>query len=323
VEQTQTPPQSSAPTRAPHEELWPALSLANWRDSYLTLHLWTQILGKIRLALTPLVNHWWNCTLLLSGHGLTTSAIPYGEGAFELRFDFVEHQLILEPSWRPPTTIDLRPQPTADFYREVFDALKASGIKVRIWPVTVEMPERIHLDVDRAHQAYVREDIERWWRAMLTVDSVFTEFRARFLGKSSPVHFFWGSFDLAVSRYSGQRAPPRPELDRVSAEAYSHEVMSAGFWPGSFNVNDAAFYAYAAPQPKGYEQALVKPAAAHYDRQLGEFVLMYEDVRTSPSPRQTLLDFLQSTYEAGANLAGWNRAELERNPDAASTVHAS
>ena len=294
-------------------EQWPPLALDDWAPTYANLHLWTQIAGKIRTKLTPLINHWWNSTLYLSGRGLTTSAIPYRDGAFEIRFDFIDHRLLIETSWGPSRTIELRPQPCCDFYKAVMGALADLDIDVRIRPVSDELPTPVRLDVDRAHTEYDAEYVRRWWEITLRVAMILTEFRARFIGKSSPVHFFWGGFDLAVSRFSGRRAPPRPGAAKWVTEAYSHETSSVGFWPGSGSIKAPAFFAYIAPQPAGFDTAHILPRSASYDRTLGEYILMYDDMRKAPSPRQALLDFAQSTYEAGANLAGWNRGELERS----------
>jgi hypothetical protein len=291
-------------------EQWPELPLAAWQKTYDTLHLWTQVIGKIRTTQTPLINHWWNATLYLNARGLTTSAIPHDDGAFEIAFDFIDHRLLIETSWGKRRSLELRPQFCADFWQAVMDALAELKIELKIHPLSSELPQNVRLDLDREHDTYDPAWANRWWRITLAVHNVLQEFRARFIGKCSPVHFFWGSFDLAVTRFSGRRAPPRE--DPMMNEAYSHEVSSAGFWPGSGTISDAAFYAYHAPQPAGFDRASVGPAAAHYDSQLGEFILMYDDVRKSATPREALLDFLQSTYEAGANLAGWNRAELER-----------
>jgi len=257
---------------------WPTLPLASWQDTCATLHMWTQIVGKIRLSLTPLVNHWWNVPLYVTSRGLCTSRIPYGERSFELWFDFIQHQ----------------------------------QIDVRIWPVPVEIPDPIPFEQDRKHCSYDPESANTFWRILLSVDAVFQRFRARFIGKSSPVHFFWGSFDLAVTRFSGRRAPERPGADSITREAYSHEVSSVGFWPGSGNISAPAFYSYMAPEPLGYRDARVRPDAARYDTGLGEFLLMYDDVRTASSPSSMLLAFCQSTYEAGAESAGWDRPSLER-----------
>ena len=288
-------------------EAWPPLPLAEWRTTYETLHLWLQIVGKIRLATTPLINHWWNTTLFLTARGLTTTPMPYHDEAFEIQFDFIEHRLLVDTSWGPRRTFELRSQPCADFYASLMSALLELEIDTRIWPVSVELPTAIRLNADRDHATYDPEYVNRWWRIMLTVAAIMQEFRGRFIGKCSPVHFFWGSFDLAVTRFSGRRAPTREGADAMTREAYSHEVSSCGFWPGSGPVTDAAFYAYSAPQPKGFDDAL-----PNYNRDLGEYIVMYEDVRTSSSPRATLLDFFQSTYVAGANLGKWNRADVER-----------
>jgi hypothetical protein len=297
------------------EDPWPELHLADWKETQRTLHLWMQIAGKIRMALTPLVNHWWNTTLYLTPRGLTTSSMPYRNGAVEMRFDFIDHKLAIETSWSQAAVLDLHPQSSADFYDAVMAALRAKGIEVKIWPVTVEMPEAIPLDTDRAHASYDRDAVHRWWRILLSVDRVFKEFRARFLGKSSPAHFFWGGFDHAVTRFSGRRTPGRREgpLAAVMNEGYSHDVISAGFWPGGGTVSDLAFYAYAAPQPDGFAESEIKPPEAYYDKALGEYLLMYDDVRRASNPREMLLDFLQTTYEAGATLAKWDRAAMERS----------
>ncbi|MFZ0807503.1 MAG: DUF5996 family protein [Candidatus Sulfotelmatobacter sp.] len=289
-------------------ECWPALSLESWKDTYATLHMWTQIVGKVRLRLAPLVNHWWNVALYVSPRGLTTSRIPYGGRAFELRFDFVSHQLMLETSDGMVKTLALRPRSVADFYQEFREMLRSTGIEVKIWRMPAEIPNPIAFDEDRVHASYDAVSVERFWRILLSVDAVFTQFRSRFIGKSSPVHFFWGSFDLAVSRFSGRRAPQRPGADAITREAYSHEVSSVGFWPGSGNVKEAAFYSYMVPEPQGFREAKARPDAAYYNKQVGEFLLMYEDVRRAASPTASLLEFCQSTYEAGAGLANWDRA---------------
>jgi hypothetical protein len=274
--------------------------------------MWTQIVGKVRLALTPLVNHWWNVPLYVSARGLTTSRIPYAERAFELWFDFIKHQLVLETSDGIVKTIPLAPRSVADFYREFMAMLHSAEIEVKIWHMPVEIPNPIAFDQDQIHKSYDPASVEKFWHILLTVDAVFNQFRAGFIGKSSPVHFFWGSFDLAVTRFSGRRAPERPGADRVTREAYSHEASSVGFWPGRVGVKDAAFYSYMAPAPQVFPEAHVRPEAAYYDQQLGEFLLMYEDARKAASPTGALLDFCQSTYEAGATLGDWDRKALER-----------
>ena len=291
---------------------WPELPLDAWQDSYATLHMWTQIVGKIRLALSPRVNHWWEVALYVNARGLTTSAIPYGEGIFEIQFDFIEHQLKIETSWNSRKILPLRAQSVASFYEEFMTALKALGIDVKIWSMPVEVPNPVRFELDTKHAAYDPEYVQRWWRILILCGHIFEEFRAGFVGKDSPVHFFWGSFDLCVTRFSGRRAPERPGADSITREAYSHEVISAGFWPGGGEVKGPAFYAYAAPEPAGFAEQKVRPAAASYHPQMKEFLLMYDDVRRAALPRQALLDFLQSTYEAGANLAGWDRKGLER-----------
>lgn len=293
-------------------ECWPSLPLDSWKDTLSTLHMWTQIVGKVRLRLTPLINHWWNVPLYVTARGLTTSRIAYGESAFELRFDFIRHQLVLETSDGTVKTIPLAPQSVADFYADFMAMLRSAGIEVKIWRMPVEVPGPVPFDEDRVHHTYDSKAAEKFWRILLSVDSVFNQFRAGFIGKSSPVHFFWGSFDLAVTRFSGRRAPERPGADVITREAYSHEVSSVGFWPGGGEVNGAAFYSYMAPEPTGFKESLVRPDAAHYETKLGEFLLMYEDVRKAESPTTALIEFCQSTYEAGAKLGGWDRKSLER-----------
>jgi hypothetical protein len=299
------------PTLADQPECWPALPLDSWKDTYATLHMWTQIVGKVRLRLTPLVNHWWNVPLYVTARGLTTSRIPYGRRAFEIWFDFIQHRLVLETNDGIVKTIPLGPRSVADFYQEFMGMLRSAGIDVKIWRMPVEIPNPIAFDQDRVHASYDPAAVEKFWRILLSVDAVFSQFRSRFIGKSSPVHFFWGSFDLAVTRFSGRRAPERPGADMVTREAYSHEVSSVGFWPGSVGVKDAAFYSYAAPEPQGFKEAHVSPAEASYDKQLSEFILIYEDVRKAESPTAALLEFCQTTYDAAANLGNWDRKELE------------
>jgi Family of unknown function (DUF5996) len=294
------------------EAVWPALPLEQWKDTYATLHMWTQIVGKIRLALTPLLNHWWNVPLYVTARGFTTSAIPYRDRPFELWFDFLDHQLVLQTSDGAREFLPLSSMAVADFYQKVMAMLRSNAIEVKIWRMPVEVPDPIPFDEDRVHAFYDPEAAQRFWKILLYVQCVFDEFRSRFIGKCSPIHFFWGSFDLAVTRFSGRPAPERPGADRVTREAYSHEVSSLGFWPGSGMIADPAFYSYAAPEPAGFRDWPVRPAAARYESQIGEFILMYDAVRTSASPGTTLLDFCQSTYEAAATLAKWDRTALER-----------
>ena len=290
---------------------WPALPYEEWKDTCETLHMYAQVVGKVRLALAPPVNHWWHVPLYVDAAGLTTSAIPHPDGVFEIHFDFVDHVLRIETSSGARKDLPLAPRAVADFYAEVLAALRALGIGVRIWRMPVEIPNPIPFDEDRRHASYDRDHAHRFWRALVAMDPVFQAFRGKFLGKASPVHFFWGSFDLAATRFSGRRAPERPGADSITREAYSHEVISAGFWPGG-NGADAAFYAYAAPEPDGYPDAAVRPADAFYHGELKEFLLPYEEVRCSPSPEKSLEEFLESTYDAAARLARWDREALER-----------
>jgi hypothetical protein len=299
-------------TAVDRPECWPALPLDSWRDTCATLHMWTQIVGKVRLRLTPLVNHWWNVPLYVTPRGLTTSAIPYGPRSIEVRFDFLAHQLLIESSDTTVKTLPLRPMTVADFYREFMALLHSVGVDVNIWRMPVEIPDPIPFDEDRVHAAYDARRVETFWRILLSVNAVFHQFRSGFTGKVSPVHFFWGSFDLAVTRFSGRRAPERPGADPVTREAYSHEVSSVGFWPGTGAMTGPAFYSYAAPAPQGFNEACVGPEAARYDTGFSEFLLDYDDVRTAASPSAALLTFCESTYEAAASLGQWNRSLLER-----------
>jgi hypothetical protein len=291
---------------------WPELPLAAWQDTYDTLHMWTQIVGKVRLALSPRLNHWWEVPLYVNAVGLTTSPIPYKGGIFEIQFDFIDHKLTIQTNHATGATIKLAPRSVADFYEMFMAILSELGIEVKIWTMPVEIPNPIPFDQDTQHASYDPKYANRFWRILVSADSVFKEFRARFLGKSSPSHFFWGSFDLAVTRFSGRRALERVGADPITREAYSHEVISAGWWPGGGDIAGAAFYAYAAPEPEGFSKQPVRPAQALYHPQLKEFLLMYDDVRQATSLRAALLDFLQSTYDAGADTGKWNRKELEK-----------
>ena len=294
---------------------WPILKFAEWQDTLATLHMWTQVVGKIRLELTPLINHWWNVPLYISPRGLTTSSMPYGDRAIEIEFDFIDHKLHIECSDGTSRILDLRPQSVADFYTEVMNALDELNVRIDIWTMPVEIPNPIRFTEDHEHKSYDREYANRFWRALLLMEPVLQEFRSRFIGKCSPVHFFWGSFDLAVTRFSGRRAPEREGADVITREAYSHEVISHGWWPGSKDM-EAAFYSYTAPEPEGLSRTInegkIKPAQTFYSTEMKEFFLLYDDVRTAGSPEQALMDFCQTTYEAGANLANWDRALLER-----------
>jgi Family of unknown function (DUF5996) len=297
---------------------WPSLPFAAWQDTYATLHMWTQIIGKIRLALSPKLNHWWQSTLYVTSRGLTTSSIPYKTRTFQISFDFLSHHLQIETSDGTVRQIALVPRSVADFYQGVMGTLREIGIEVQIWTMPQEVEDPIPFDQDHKHAAYDPEYAQRFWRILLQTDRVMTEFRAWFIGKSSPVHFFWGSFDLAVTRFSGRSAPEHPGgvphmADWVTREAYSHEVSSCGFWPGNA-MADPVFYAYAYPEPAGFQDYPVQPKEAFYSAQMGEFMLPYEAMRQTENPEAVLLAFLQSTYEAAANLGNWDRTVLERAP---------
>ena len=295
---------------------WPELPYAAWKDTCATLQLWTQVVGKICLTLTPWLNHSWHITLHVTARGLSTPLVPYGGRHFQIEFDFIDHVLWLRTSDGQVRQLMLKPMPVAEFYADVLHALSEIGISVAINEMPNEIVDAVPFSADRTHAAYQRDFAERFWQVLLRVHEVFSRFRTAFLGKASPVHFFWGSFDLAVTRFSGRRAPPHPGgvphlPDTVAREAYSHEVSSAGFWPGGGPIDYAAFYSYAYPAPDGFAATPVRPAQAHFSKELGEFILPYDAVRTAADPRQTLMDFLQSTYAAAADNGKWNRAELE------------
>jgi len=299
-------------------EVWPSLPLDEWRDTYATLHMMTQVVGKIRLACAPMVNHWWQVPLYVTARGLSTSAMPHGSHTFQLDLDLIDHALRLQVSDGEERSIALRTRPVAEFYGEVIEALRKLGVPVGIWPRPVEIEDPIPFDQDLRHTTYVPEHAHRCWQVLRQADRVLTEFRSGFVGKCSPVHFFWGSFDLAVTRFSGRRAPAHPGgipnlADRVAREAYSRECSSCGFWPGSGAVQEPAFYAYAYPEPAGYREYPVRPEAAYYSDEMREHILPYEAVRRARDPDRMLRDFCRSTYEAGAELGGWNRAELEHD----------
>ncbi|MGC1381009.1 MAG: DUF5996 family protein [Candidatus Baltobacteraceae bacterium] len=296
---------------------WPELRYAEWKDTLATLHLWTQIVGKIRLRLTPMINHWWNVTLYVTPRGFTTSAMPYGDGrSFAIDFDFLGHALKIRGCDGERAGFALEPMSVAEFYRRIMHELEALDFAVKINTMPNEIPDAVPFERDTLHASYDRAYVERFFYALLQADRLCKAFRSSFLGKASPVHFFWGSFDLAETRFSGRLAPPHPGgipnlPDWVTREAYSHEEQSVGFWPGGPGI-EAAFYAYAYPEPKSYGQAVVAPAAAAWNGTMREFVLPYETVRSSKNPDRDVLDFFTSTYEAAADLAGWDRAALER-----------
>ena len=298
-------------------QTWPELPLDSWRDTYATLHMWTQIVGKTRLALAPPENHWWQVAQYVTSRGLTTSAMPFGDLTFTVEFDFLDHALNVTTSAGAIGSVRLGPQSVADFYEQYFALLLSLDLAVKIWPMPVEVENAIPFPEDRTHASYDPGAATRAWQVLVQADRLLKRFRGRFIGKASPVHFFWGSFDMAATRFSGRRAPPHrggaPNLgDWVMQEAYSHECSSAGFWPGGGPLPEPVFYSYAYPEPKGFRSYPVEPAAARYNEALGEFVLPYEAVRAAPSPDDAVLAFLQTTYAAAADLGGWDRGALER-----------
>jgi hypothetical protein len=300
---------------------WPRLLLEDWNDTKDTLHRWVQMIGKTRLALAPPLNHSWNVTLYLTARGLTTSPMPYGNRTVEVDLDFIDHQLLVRISDGTTGALALAPRTVADFHREYTALLQSLDLQVKIWPVPSEMEDALPFTEDRQHRSYDPDSAQRCWRILSETDQVLQHFRGRFLGKCSPVHFFWGGFDLACTRFSGRRAPLHPGgvphlPDRIAREAYSHECISAGWWPGGGPLLEPVFYAYSYPEPPGFAAAKVEPAAAYYHSDLREFVLPYEAVRTAARPGATLLQFLQTTYDAGADLGGWDRRALERAPEA-------
>jgi hypothetical protein len=294
-------------------DLWPALPYDAWKDTYETLHMWTQIVGKVALALAPPVNHSWGIALHVTARGLTTRPLPHGIRSFAMEFDFVDHWLIIKTADGDTRTLKLEPRSVADFYRTVMATLREMSLPVKIWPVPVEIPTPIPFEEDTRHHSYDPVSAKRFWRILVQVERVLTRARCDFVGKCSPVHFFWGSFDLAVTRFSGRPAPPR-EGPAFMREAYSHEVISHGFWPGGGDVLEPVFYAYAAPEPAGFAKGKVEPAAAFYLDQMGEFFLPYEAVRIAPRPDEAIEAFINSTYDRAATLANWDRAALERAP---------
>ena len=300
-----------------HVPDWPELPLSEWADTCATLHLWTQVIGKVRLSHAPMINHWWHVTLYVTSRGLTTSPIPYGARCFQIDFDFIDHRLVIQTSGGAVEVIPLIPRTVADFYAEVMGRLRDLGLETRIWTMPVEIDDAIPFEHDREHASYDAEYAQRFWRILVQVDRVFTRFRSGYLGKVSPVHFFWGSFDFAVTRFSGRTAPTLTSKSAnlgtwVMQEAYSHEVSSCGFWPGNGGFGQPAFFSYAYPEPAGFAAAQVRPPGASYNEDYGQFIVPYEAVRQAPSPDGYLTDFLLSTYEAAAGLAHWDRHALER-----------
>jgi hypothetical protein len=293
------------------DQLWPALPYETWKDTYATLHMWMQVVGKVALSQAPPVNHSWAIAMQVTPRGLSTRTLTHGRRTFSIEFDFIDHQLVIRASDGATRTLALAPRSVADFYRDVMATLRDMALPVKIWPMPVEIPSPIRFDEDTAHASYDPEYANRFWRILLQVERVLNEARCQFIGKCSPVHFFWGAMDLAVTRFSGRPAPPR-EGPAFMRDAYSREVISHGFWPGSGPLLEPAFYAYAVPEPPGLKTATVQPAAAFYHLELGEFILPYEAVRTAADPDRAIRMFVDSTYEQAANLAGWDRATLER-----------
>lgn len=291
---------------------WPELPWSAWSDTANTLHMWTQIVGKTRLALTPLQNHWWNVPLYVTARGLTTSAMDYGDDVLDIEFDFLSHELHMRLGSGRNESLALKPRSVADFYQEYMQRLSALGISVKIWPMPVEVQNPIRFDLDTQHHSYDPEYAHRFWQILVHTEKVLRAWAPGFLGKVSPAHFFWGSFDFAVTRFSGRPAPPREGADSIQREAYSHEVISAGFWPGNGGYGAAAFYCYAAPVPDGLSGKKIEPAAASWDKNLGEFIYRYDDVRVQPSPEVALLEFFENAYSAAADAAKWDRKALDR-----------
>ncbi|MBC7930451.1 MAG: hypothetical protein H7Z38_07755 [Rubrivivax sp.] len=298
---------------------WPSLPMGEWKETSATLHMWMQIVGKVRLAQAPHLNHWWQVPLYVTARGLTTSPMPYDSQTFQIDFDFIDHNLIIEKSDGDRRSLALAPRTVADFYAEFTSGMRSLGLDVKIWTTPVEVENPVPFEQDTAHASYDPEYANRFWRLLAQAERVFQQFRSRFVGKCSPVHFFWGSFDLAVTRFSGRPAPRHPGApgvaDSITREAYSHEVSSAGFWPGGGALAEPIFYSYAYPEPEGFKDYKVRPDGAGYNADLREFVLPYGAMLASSEPDETLLQFLQSTYEAAADLANWDRDALERTAE--------
>ncbi len=300
---------------------WPELDWEQWKGTAATLHMFMQMVGKTRIALTPVQNHWWNVPFYLSARGLTTSAMPLPGGEIlDIEFDFIAHQLVFRSSDGKIEHLQLRPQTVADFFAEYRSTLKKMGVAAEIHAMPVELPSPIAFDKDTIHKSYDEDAAHRFWRILSTADTLFKRFSTNFYGKISPVHFFWGSFDLAVTRFSGRRAPSRPGADNIQAEAYSHECISAGFWPGNGGYGKAAFYCYAAPVPDGLSETVLSGSLGGFNKALGEFLLDYDEVRASADPAQAVLDFLAATYDAAATYARWDRPNLDRNDSIANAA---
>jgi uncharacterized protein DUF5996 len=298
--------------RADDDARWPALPYADWKSTQATLHMWMQVVGKVKLALTPFLNDWWNVTFFLTARGMTTSVIPGRDRTFQVDFDFIDHRLSISVSDGASRTMQLAPRTVADFYREFMDHLQSLGIEVKINAHPVEVDDGIPFEEDTTHATYDAAYVNRWWRVMLAIGRAMERYRTPFVGKSSPVHFWWGSFDLATTRYSGRPAPPRDWPTRWMALAAQQEEALAGFWPGNARLPEPALVAYTSPEPPGCRTEAIQPDAAYFHPELAEFVLPYERVRQASDPEQLILDFYRSTYEVGATLAGWDRAALER-----------
>lgn len=299
------------------EDIWPSLPLQAWSGTHDTLHRWLQIIGKIKLKLEPMINHWWQVPLYVTARGLTTSPIPDADRIFQIDLDFIDHRMHIVTETGESRSIELRPMSVADFYQTTMDALRSLGIEVHIWTTPVEVPDRTPFEQDTRHADYDPQYAHNFWLTLVQAERIMEKFRSRFIGKDSPVHLFWGGLDMAVTRFSGRRAPEHPGFQNVARyvmlEAYSHEVSSCGFWPGT-NFGEPAFYAYAYPEPSGFKEYPIEPSEAFYNAQLGEYVLPYEKVRKAGSPDDMVLSFFQSTYEAAANLSRWDREALERRP---------
>jgi len=301
-------------TQEERDYLWPPLPLENWQKTYDTLHMWTQVVGKVKLELCPFLNQWWEVGFSVTAQGLTTSPIPSPMGAFQVTFDFINHNLAIFTSDGRRKNMALMPRSVADFYQHFMTALKALDIEVKINTKPSEVADPVPFEQNASDNAYDPEYVNRWWRILVQVDKVLQQYRSRFIGKSSPILFYWGTFDIAEARYSGKLVSPPPGANRILRVAENQEQICCGFWPGGGKVSAPAFYSYTYPKPDGIENASLRPAAAHYDADMGEFILLYDDVRKAASPEQALLEFFQSTYEAGATLAHWNRSELEQQP---------